>query len=113
VHSSEETLVNAATALEHRIDWTQSDEMMPHEKKGLKLSPLLRKTSSILTLKGKLGHLRRNSSDKENKLSIVTILEDCDEEAEAEADDGSTPMSPNSGSSRTGKMGVWARLRRN
>jgi hypothetical protein len=115
---SDETLVDALTANQHRIDWTQSDEMLPHEKKGMnmKLPPLLRKTGSILTLKGKFGHSRKNSSDKENdKLRIVTILEeDCEEkEEEEDADDGSTPMSPNSGSSRSGKPGIWQRLKRN
>ncbi|KAI1117545.1 hypothetical protein F5Y14DRAFT_448002 [Nemania sp. NC0429] len=126
LHSSEETLVDGATANEHRIDWSQSDEMLPHEKKGgLKMSipPLLRKTGSILTLKGKLGllphsnsshshsHSRKGSggvgAGNNKKLRIVTIHEDCDEQAEA--DDGSTPMSPNSGSSR---LGFWGRLRR-
>ncbi|KAI0513169.1 hypothetical protein F5B22DRAFT_647982 [Xylaria bambusicola] len=122
-HSSEETLVDAATANEHRVDWTQSDEMLPSEKKGVKF---LRKTTSILTLKGKLGHLRRNSNGENNakegvdngesgnKLRIVTIQEACDEQAEADADDGSTPMSPHSGtsSSRSGRPGIWARLKR-
>ncbi|KAI3327876.1 hypothetical protein HD806DRAFT_519810 [Xylariaceae sp. AK1471] len=98
VHSSDETLVDAVTANQHRIDWTQSDEMLPHEKKGMRLPPLLRKTSSILTLKGKLGHSRKNSSDKDNnKLKIMTIREE--EEEEAADDEGSTPMSPKSGSS--------------
>ncbi len=131
VHSSEETLVDAATANEHRVDWSQSDEVLPTERRGAKL---LKKTTSILTLKGKLGHLRRNSGgggDKEGgggggvnnhnnnhtttKLRIVTIQEDCDEQAEADADDGSTPMSPDSGtsSSRSARLGIWARLKRN
>lgn len=120
LYSSEETLVDGGAANEHRIDWSQSDELLPHEKKGLKMSipPLLRKTGSILTLKGKLGlphshshshsHSRKGSAGNK-KLRIVTIQEDCDERAEAEADDGSTPMSPNSGSSR---LGFWARLKR-
>ncbi|KAK5629331.1 hypothetical protein RRF57_005046 [Xylaria bambusicola] len=122
-HSSEETLVDAATANEHRVDWTQSDEMLPSEKRGVKF---LRKTTSILTLKGKLGHLRRSSNgennpkegadngDAGNKLRIMTIEEACDEEAEADADDGSTPMSPHSGtsSSRSGRPGIWGRLKR-
>ncbi|KAI0113728.1 hypothetical protein GGR51DRAFT_506412 [Nemania sp. FL0031] len=134
LHSSEETLVDASTAREHRIDWSQSDEMLPSERKGLKIQipPLLRRTGSILALKGKLGgHSRRdsgdnnhnnnnnntssgsgNSKENNNRLRIVTIQEDCDEEAEAEADDGSTPMSPNSGSPRFGR-GLWGRLRRN
>ncbi|RYC60607.1 hypothetical protein CHU98_g5610 [Xylaria longipes] len=111
--SNEDTLVDATTANEHRVDWSQSDELLPHEKKSVKLPPLLRKTGSILTLKGKLGHLRKNSGDKENnKLRIVTIQEDCDEQAEAEADDGSTPMSPRSGGSGSGRTGIWARLKR-
>ncbi|KAI0542163.1 hypothetical protein GGR58DRAFT_340759 [Xylaria digitata] len=110
LHSSEETLVDAATANEHRIDWSQSDEMLPHEKRGVKL---LKKTTSILTLKGKLGHLRKDSKEN-NKLRIVTIQEDCDEQAEADADDGSTPMSPNSGTSgRSPRLGIWGRLKRN
>ncbi|KAI1428845.1 hypothetical protein F5Y12DRAFT_636869 [Xylaria sp. FL1777] len=126
-HSSEETLVDTATANEHRVDWTQSDEMLPHERRGAKL---LRKTTSILSLKGKLGHLRRNSggggggdnkegdgenNNSNNRLRIVTIQEDCDEQAEADADDGSTPMSPHSGtsSSRSARLGIWGRLRRN
>ncbi|TRX92189.1 hypothetical protein FHL15_006804 [Xylaria flabelliformis] len=112
--SNDDMLVDASTANEHRVDWSQSDELLPHEKKGAKLPPLLRKTSSILTLKNRLGqHLRRNSADKgNNKIRIVTIQEDCDEQAEADADDGSTPMSPNSGSSRSGRPGIWGRLRR-
>ncbi|KAI0445601.1 hypothetical protein F4803DRAFT_139624 [Xylaria telfairii] len=115
--ATEETLVVKATAAnEHRVDWSQSDELLPTEKKGVKLSPLLRKTGSILALRGKLGHLRKNSGDKENnnnnKLRIMTIQEACDEQAEAEADDGSTPMSPNSGSSRSGRLGIWGRLKR-
>ncbi|KAF2965935.1 hypothetical protein GQX73_g7628 [Xylaria multiplex] len=111
LHSSEETLVDAATANEHRIDWSQSDEMLPHEKRGVKL---LKKTTSILTLKGKLGHLRKDSKENNNKLRIVTIQEDCDEQAEADADDGSTPMSPNSGTSgRSPRLGIWGRLKRN
>ncbi|RWA06879.1 hypothetical protein EKO27_g8220 [Xylaria grammica] len=110
LHSSEETLVDTATANEHRIDWSQSDEMLPHERRGVKL---LRKTTSILTLKGKLGHLRKDSKEN-NKLRIVTIQEDCDEQAEADADDGSTPMSPNSGTSgRSPRLGIWGRLKRN
>ncbi|KAI0426060.1 hypothetical protein F5Y09DRAFT_346053 [Xylaria sp. FL1042] len=129
-HSSEETLVDTATANEHRVDWTQSDEMLPHERKGAKF---LRKTTSILTLKGKLGHRRKNSGEKEgeggegnggssssnndgvSRLRIVTIQEACDEQAEADADDGSTPMSPHSGtsSSRSARLGIWGRLRRN
>ncbi|KAI1124090.1 hypothetical protein F5Y10DRAFT_269420 [Nemania abortiva] len=128
VYSSEETLVDAAAAArEHRIDWSQSDEMLPSERKGLRIQipPILRRTGSILTLKGKLGgqHSRKGSGDNNNHnnnnnnrenngLSIVTIHEDCDEQAEAEADDGSTPMSPNSGSPRYGR-GFWGRLRRN
>ncbi|KAI0453208.1 hypothetical protein F5B21DRAFT_505600 [Xylaria acuta] len=115
-NNNNNTLVDASTAKEHRVDWSQSDELLPHEKKGVKLPPLLRKTGSILTLKGKLGqHLRKNSADKENnKLRIVTIREegDCDEQADADADDGSTPMSPNSGSSRSGRAGIWGRLKR-
>ncbi|KAI1745325.1 hypothetical protein F4680DRAFT_442803 [Xylaria scruposa] len=112
--SNDDMIIDASTANEHRVDWSQSDELLPHEKKGAKLPPLLRKTGSILTLKGKLGqHLRRNSADKENnKIRIVTIQEDCDEQAEADADDGSTPMSPNSGSSRSGRPGIWGRLKR-
>ncbi|KAI0806502.1 hypothetical protein GGR55DRAFT_211327 [Xylaria sp. FL0064] len=127
-HSSEETLVDTATANEHRVDWTQSDEMLPHERKG---SKFLRKTTSILTLKGKLGgHRRKNSgggggdkegeeqsnnSDDGGRLRIVTIQEACDEQAEADADDGSTPMSPHSGtsSSRSARLGLWGRLKRN
>ncbi|TGJ85474.1 hypothetical protein E0Z10_g3326 [Xylaria hypoxylon] len=110
LHSSEETLIDTATANEHRIDWSQSDEMMPHEKRGVKL---LRKTTSILTLKGKLGHLRRDSKENNNMLRIVTIQEDCDDKALAEADEGSTPMSPNSGSSgRSPRLGFWGRLKR-
>ncbi|KAI1754757.1 hypothetical protein F4782DRAFT_528117 [Xylaria castorea] len=117
---TDDTPADSSTANEHRVDWSQSDELLPHEKKGAKLPPLLRKTGSILTLKGKLGqHLRRNSGDKENnnnnnKIRIVTIQEegDCDEQAEADADDGSTPMSPNSASSRSGRTGIWGRLKR-
>ncbi|KAI1281784.1 hypothetical protein F5Y07DRAFT_270006 [Xylaria sp. FL0933] len=126
-HSSEETLVDTATANEHRVDWTQSDEMPPQERKGAKF---LRKTTSILTLKGKLGgHRRKNSggggdkegeeqsnnSDDGGRLRIVTIQEACDEQAEADADDGSTPMSPHSGtsSSRSARLGIWGRLKRN
>lgn len=126
VQSSEETLVDSATANEHRVDWTQSDEMLPHEKSGA--AKFLRKTTSILTLKGKLGHLRRNSNgdnnvakegggdgdDVNNNLRIVTIQEAHDEQAEAEADDGSTPMSPQSGTSsgRSVRTGIWGRLKR-
>ncbi|KAI1368979.1 hypothetical protein F5Y08DRAFT_208761 [Xylaria arbuscula] len=125
VHSSEETLVDTATANEHRVDWTQSDEMLPHERSGA--VKFLRKTTSILTLKGKLGHLRRNSngdstSPKEggggdgvnNNLRIMTIQEAHDEQAEADADDGSTPMSPQSGTSsgRSARTGLWGRLKR-
>ncbi|KAI1150450.1 hypothetical protein F4825DRAFT_426662 [Nemania diffusa] len=126
-YSSEETLVDASAAVkEHRIDWSQSDEMLPSERKGLKLQipPLLRKTGSILALKGKLGHRavdnhhnnnnnhnNNNSNGRESKMGILTIPEDCDEQAEAEADDGSTPMSPNSGSPRFAR-GFWGRLRR-
>lgn len=136
IHSSEETLVDAATANEHRVDWSQSDELLPHEKRGMKL---LRKTTSILTMK--LGHRRKNSADsnsngegisvniennnknknsgmhqqqqqQQQQLRIVTIHEHCDEQAEADADDGSTPMSPKSGNSRTGRIGIWERLKR-
>jgi len=134
--SSEDTLIDPAAAIERRIDWTQSDELMPHERRGggmTKLTPLLlRKTSSILKLGGKLGgHLRRNSTDDRDsseienntsKLRIVTtnipehherhVVVHHNEEAEAEADDGSTPMSPNSGSSRSGKLKIWGRLKR-
>jgi hypothetical protein len=131
--SSEDTLIDQAAAMERRIDWTQSDEVMPHERRGggmTKLTPLLlRKTSSIFKLGGKLGgHMRRNSADDKDssetgnntsKLRIVTtnipehhVVVHHDEEAEAEADDGSTPMSPNSGSSRSGKLKIWGRLKR-
>ncbi|KAI8634127.1 hypothetical protein F5Y19DRAFT_200411 [Xylariaceae sp. FL1651] len=112
LQSSEETLIDTTTANEHRIDWSQSDELLPHERRGMRLTPLLRKTSSIWTLGGKLGHLRKNSNDRENnKLRIVTIQEGCDEDAEAEADDGSTPMSPNSSGSSSGKLGILSRLK--
>ncbi|KAI1294034.1 hypothetical protein F5Y03DRAFT_399778 [Xylaria venustula] len=120
--SSDETLVDTATANEHRVDWTQSDEILPHEKRGAKL---LRKTTSILTLKGKLGHRRKNSAgdinrdgegenDNTDRIRIVTIPEDRDEQAEADADDGSTPLSPHSGtsSSRSARLGFWGRLKR-
>ncbi|KAI0205514.1 hypothetical protein F4808DRAFT_236512 [Astrocystis sublimbata] len=114
--SNEETMaVDAAKANEHRVDWSQSDQMLPNEKKGAKLTPLLRKTGSILTLKGKLS--RKNHSEKHqaqsNKLKIITIQEHGgDEHADADADDGSTPSSSGSGSSRTGRPGIWGRLKR-
>ncbi|KAI1825715.1 hypothetical protein F4861DRAFT_537737 [Xylaria intraflava] len=108
--SSEETLIDAATANEHRVDWTQQDEMPPQEKRGVRLHPLLRKTTSILTLNGKLG---KNSG--KNKLRVVTIREDADadEQGDVEADDGSTPVSPGSRSSRYSvRASVWSRLKR-
>ncbi|KAI0472474.1 hypothetical protein F4859DRAFT_515318 [Xylaria cf. heliscus] len=159
--SNADTLVDASsatatTACEHnhhhhhhhqqRVDWSQSDELLPHERKGIRLAPLLRKTGSIMALKGKLvGHLRKRSgsdssaiapaaagADKDTEmetgmgtgtgmgmemgmgtenLRIVTIMEKSDEKDVVEADDGSTPVSPGSGSTRSGRRGFWARLR--
>ncbi|KAI1266227.1 hypothetical protein F5Y18DRAFT_426122 [Xylariaceae sp. FL1019] len=109
-HSEEERYVDPVTANEYRVDWTQRDQMLPHEKKG---SNLLRKTSSLWTLKGRLRHSRTNSDEKprpdENKYGIMTIREDFDERAEI--DDGSTPVSPNSGSSLTARLGLFRRLK--
>ncbi|KAI1210654.1 uncharacterized protein F4807DRAFT_459494 [Annulohypoxylon truncatum] len=64
--SSEETLagvpVDAATAAEHRVDWTQSDEAQAAQAaaygKTRAMSsriPLLKKADSLWTLKGRLG----------------------------------------------------------
>ncbi|KAI0147105.1 hypothetical protein GGR57DRAFT_266343 [Xylariaceae sp. FL1272] len=109
-HSEEERYVDPVTANEYRVDWTQRDQMLPHEKKG---SNLLRKTSSIWTLRSKLRHSRTNSDEKarqdENKYGFMTIREHFDEGAEI--DDGSTPVSPNSSSSLTARLGLFRRLK--
>ncbi|KAI1175730.1 hypothetical protein F4777DRAFT_578697 [Nemania sp. FL0916] len=136
LHSSEETLVDAHTANEHRIDWAQQDEMLPSERRKSSVSVgglgLLRKTSSsILTLKGRLtgGHSRKNSHDdttahgnnkhgRDGALRIVTTIAEehvanVGDGDEQDGDDGSTPMSPNSPpSNRPGGLRIWGRLRR-
>ncbi|KAI1388286.1 uncharacterized protein F4822DRAFT_240769 [Hypoxylon trugodes] len=58
--SSEETLVvdPAVAVNEHRVDWTQSDEMCQKRRSSagtIGRIPLLRKADSLWTLKGKLG----------------------------------------------------------
>ncbi|KAI0843340.1 hypothetical protein F5Y06DRAFT_283890 [Hypoxylon sp. FL0890] len=58
--SSEETLaIDPATAHEHRVDWTQSDEIPEKPKTAAKI-PLLRKADSLWTLKSKIGGLTKN-----------------------------------------------------
>ncbi|KAI1381553.1 hypothetical protein F4677DRAFT_129626 [Hypoxylon crocopeplum] len=67
--SSEETLVvDPAAAHEHRVDWTQSDEMYERRKAGAR-NPLLRKADSLWTLKGKLGHRAKSSYSRDEKMS--------------------------------------------
>ncbi|KAI1084402.1 hypothetical protein F5B20DRAFT_576541 [Whalleya microplaca] len=64
--SSEETLVvDPATANEHRVDWTQSDEV--YEKPKRTKSPLLRKADSIWTLKARLGNFTKQSHHNNNR----------------------------------------------
>ncbi|KAI1329315.1 hypothetical protein F5Y16DRAFT_397499 [Xylariaceae sp. FL0255] len=133
--SSGDTLVDKmARAMEHRIDWTQSDEMLPHEKRGvlqLKTHPLLRKTSSIWTLKGRLGgHRRKKSGDEgvenhhhphqqqQQQLDIVAEEFDAGRGetgagtvAEINIDDESTPMSLDSGNSQTKGLRIFRKLR--
>ncbi|KAI1816397.1 hypothetical protein GGS20DRAFT_230635 [Poronia punctata] len=107
--SSSDTNTTTTTLFDptRRIDWSQSDEMMPHEKRR----SILRKTGSMFTLNGgKLLTLRRNSSTDTTDTTTKTtntIPEDITED-----DDGSTPMSPNSANSRSGKLGIWQRLKR-
>ncbi|KAI1095424.1 hypothetical protein F5B19DRAFT_441476 [Rostrohypoxylon terebratum] len=62
--SSEETLavpVDPATAAEHRVDWTQSDETRYDKPRAMSRIPLLKKADSLWTLKGRLGGGRNNS----------------------------------------------------
>ncbi|KAI1431743.1 hypothetical protein GGR50DRAFT_42703 [Xylaria sp. CBS 124048] len=111
--SSEDTLVDGVLAAERRADWTQRDELPPRESRRKGLHPLLRKTTSLLTLNGRLS---RNSG--KNQLRVVTVEEEVDEQgeqADAEVDDGSTPISPGSRRSisrYTGRASVWGRFRR-
>ncbi|KAI0900499.1 hypothetical protein F4806DRAFT_491388 [Annulohypoxylon nitens] len=61
--SSEETLavpIDPATAAEHRVDWTQSDEQRYEKPRAMSRIPLLKKADSLWTLKGRLGG--RNNS---------------------------------------------------
>ncbi|KAI2625498.1 hypothetical protein GGS21DRAFT_304930 [Xylaria nigripes] len=116
--SSADTLIDSTAVNEHRVDWTQRDELPLREKRGMRFHPLLRKTTSILTLKGKLVKLRRGS-EKNKVAAVVAIQEEVAERAEdvevddVDADDGSTPMSPDSENSRySGRLNVWGRLRR-
>ncbi|KAI2632371.1 hypothetical protein GGR54DRAFT_32143 [Hypoxylon sp. NC1633] len=73
--SSEETLVvDPAAANEHRVDWTQSDEVYHEKPKALTGAriPLLRKADSLWTLKGKKssGERRtRNGYVRDGKMS--------------------------------------------
>ncbi|KAK6226278.1 hypothetical protein QIS74_02325 [Colletotrichum tabaci] len=58
---------------EHRVDWTQSDEMQPRTK----TKPSLRKADSIWALKNKLGaftkHGREENSSRENSPPSDTL----------------------------------------
>ncbi|KAI2611491.1 uncharacterized protein GGS25DRAFT_519799 [Hypoxylon fragiforme] len=69
--ASEETLVvDPATVNEHRVDWTQSDEVYEKPKSTARI-PLLRKADSLWTLKGRLGSLTKNGHDRDEKTSAV------------------------------------------
>ncbi|RYP12141.1 hypothetical protein DL767_011477 [Monosporascus sp. MG133] len=50
------------TANEHRVDWTQSDEV--HETRKPTRGPLLHRVESIWTLRGKLGNLIRHQKEE-------------------------------------------------
>ncbi|RYP58891.1 hypothetical protein DL769_008752 [Monosporascus sp. CRB-8-3] len=50
------------TANEHRVDWTQSDEL--HETRKPTRGPLLHRVESIWTLRGKLGNLIRHQKEE-------------------------------------------------
>ncbi|RYP10410.1 hypothetical protein DL765_008106 [Monosporascus sp. GIB2] len=51
-----------ATANEHRVDWTQSDEV--HETRKQTRGPMLHRVESIWTLRGKLGNLIRHQKEE-------------------------------------------------
>ncbi|KAI1139554.1 hypothetical protein F5Y05DRAFT_411743 [Hypoxylon sp. FL0543] len=69
--ASEETLaVDPATAHEHRVDWTQSDEIHEKPKTTAKI-PLLRKADSLWTLKGKIGGLAKNGQHHHEKTGAM------------------------------------------
>ncbi|RYP62488.1 hypothetical protein DL770_009580 [Monosporascus sp. CRB-9-2] len=53
---------NLTTANEHRVDWTQSDEVLETRKPTR--GPLLHRVESVWTLRGKLGNLIRHQKDE-------------------------------------------------
>lgn len=70
--SSEETLaIDPATAHEHRVDWTQSDEIHEKPKTAAMKKPLLRKADSLWTLKGKIGNLSKNGHTRDEKMGAM------------------------------------------
>ncbi|OTA94040.1 hypothetical protein M434DRAFT_395113 [Hypoxylon sp. CO27-5] len=70
--SSEETLaIDPATAHEHRVDWTQSDEIHEKPKIATMKKPLLRKADSLWTLKGKIGNLSKNGHTRDEKMGAM------------------------------------------
>ncbi|KAI1106752.1 hypothetical protein F4804DRAFT_284619 [Jackrogersella minutella] len=76
--SSEDTLiVDPATVNEHRVDWTQSDEVDARPKTATK-NPLLRKADSLWTLKGRLGNrnLIKNGHSRDEKAAAIREKQD-------------------------------------
>ncbi|KAI0381524.1 hypothetical protein F5Y04DRAFT_280603 [Hypomontagnella monticulosa] len=96
--ASEETLVvDPMVVREHRVDWTQSDEPYSRPKTAVKI-PLLKKADSLWTLKGKLGHLSKNSYGMDEKIGAIR----------EKHDDGLTSPSKKGFS----RLGFLARFRR-
>ncbi|KAI1405508.1 hypothetical protein F4819DRAFT_400104 [Hypoxylon fuscum] len=93
--ASEETLViDPAAANEHRVDWTQSDEVS--EKPKVMRIPLLKKADSLWTLKGKIGNFTKNGHNRDERGISVREKQ------------VSTPHSP----SKSPKRGFFARFKR-
>ncbi|KAI1408155.1 hypothetical protein F5Y13DRAFT_173108 [Hypoxylon sp. FL1857] len=76
--SSEETLaIDPATANEHRVDWTQSDEIPEKPKTAAAKIPLLRKADSLWTLKGKKGNPGKNGGQvRDEKIGAIREKQD-------------------------------------
>lgn len=72
---------------EHRVDWTQSDEIVP-QPKLFTSHPLLRKAESKWALRTKLGNLTKTSKVDNNKLPSPT------EEKESDAESPKSPTKP-------------------
>lgn len=63
-HDDDGEVFDPSTAHEHRVDWSQSDELLKSKPPEAKGTPLLRKADSIWALRGRLGSFGKQTKEE-------------------------------------------------